>query len=417
MLEVLEVLGKFDLLRSLNTITTDGAAPELNMQDLLMKHFAASPIIIRSPKPHLFSDIIIRVAIIGGTITFFLVDEKHTVKNCRNALDTGAKALTMGNYFFGFFLTDELWRIEGVPLLNRDVDRRDRQDDSGLSRLLSTKFLTFIKKHTTNSGYFAYIYIFTQLHSAVQNRSLTNTERLRMLSSVLFFMEGWRKFIIKHPNYEINHHFVSTEFYNIVVRLITGCIGLILHYKDNYPSEPLALWRHMTETVEHLFGTTRSQIKEFDLLEFLQLSSKTVAILNNQLITPDLSHQEARAAEGYSHSYNNVAGISIPALSTYPTVLGVQVALLEGANEAEDLLNGLGMLELIKQNVGAFEPESEEEDILVEFDEFSFSDPNKFLSLMNKIRNENNITKALLDATCAAAAGLATINLENEALL
>lgn len=78
----------------------------------------------------------------------------------------------------------------------------------------------------------------------------------------------------------------------------------------------------MTEPLEHYFGTARRYVKELDLFQFCQLTTKIATLMDletsrkaNEVKVP----VKARAKQGYQHTYNEVEDIKLGALSTYPT--------------------------------------------------------------------------------------------------
>lgn len=335
-LKVLSELGRVGLLKRLASIVSDGAAVEKRILDLILDRYSSTTSTIHSPDAA-FEDVTIKYALMGGTRVVFPIDAKHTSKNSFNAQGTGAKLLTTGDDVVTYSQLVDIVKKPGSPLFKRDVVRRDRQDDQAMERYLSSELLQHVVTHTPNRlGLVVYLFVFGELHSAVQSRSLPHTTRAQMLLTVEYFLQGWKKFQQRHPDYGADH-FLPSSFYDICGRLIRACLGLIYIFRDAQADqpEPLLHWRHMTEALEHFFGAVRSQVQEFDILEFAQIAKKALTLMDlERKSSQSVQHdEEARARMGYQHTHDRISDLNLKALATFPSdVQFGQIALAVGVS-------------------------------------------------------------------------------------
>lgn len=321
---VLDELQRVDLLKRVVSLAPDGAATERKLQDLVAQRHSRELSIIRSANAA-FKDVAIEYAMIGGTRVVFVIDEKHTSKNAVNAHATGARILTVGDRVITFGQLLSIIEGPGSPLFKRDVLRRDRQDDQAMERYLSAESIAHVVKSTPDQlGFIVYLYIFGEMHSAVQSRSLPHTKRAEMLLTLEYFLQGWEFFIMKHPDYGAQN-FLPVDFVKIVRRLTKACLGLIYIFRDYHGpgrrGEPLLPWRHMTEAIEHFFGTVRRNVQEFDIVEFANIAKKALTLMDLETkiaATGLTSDAEPRARRGYQHTHHLGFGIDLENLSTFP---------------------------------------------------------------------------------------------------
>lgn len=335
----MDQLSACKLLPRVVSWASDGAKTELSLQKLLLGDYPVLELKIPSQHSHFSTINIQRSLTPGGKPISYLVDEKHTLKNARNAHSSGARLLTTGN---GVLLHRDLVDIvarDNSPLLQRDVHRRDHQDDQGAARYASVALLQHVAEETpSHSTLLVYLYIFGELHSAIQSRSLPHLHRLRILLTVRYYLEGWRTFISAHPDYPPHRSFLSSEFITIVFRLIDGYIGLTHTFRDEFPDRPFFPWRHSTEMLEHLFASARTLAPDFDALGFVQAANKLATLMELDiqldaqsagLPLPTSSSAKGRAAEGYHHTYNRMDGVDLVNLSTYFTDADLRLAVAE----------------------------------------------------------------------------------------
>jgi hypothetical protein len=126
---------------------------------------------------------------------------------------------------------------------------------------------------------------------------------------------------VAHPDYRPSTHFLHRDTFECIRKLAVGMFGLLIHFRDlaEAQEEPLPFfpWLHSTEALEHLFGIMRCQVKDFDIMDFLQMSGRAVTLMD--LSREMAEHQEKNTALGYQHTYFDTHGIDLDALSTYFT--------------------------------------------------------------------------------------------------
>lgn len=316
---VMESLQQVGLAERVMSSVSDGAVTERSAQNLAEQHWDKRLFCRLHTDDELFSDIDVFCSYIGDTPTFFSIDWKHTGKNTRSAVDSGARALLCGMFVVLFCMILEC-AGPGRPLLRRDVEKRDRQDDRSTDRFLSS---TMFKHVATTSpekrGFQAYLFVMGELLSAVQSRTITPLQRIRMLLMVLFFLEGWERFINAHPDYRLPTHCLASDTRICIRRLATSMIGLAIRCRDlsEASDTPVILfpWVHTTEQLDHFFGIVRTQVKDFDIMDFLQASGRAATLQDLNLKKHFEVDKEARAAAGYQHTYFEIHGMDLLAMA------------------------------------------------------------------------------------------------------
>lgn len=323
---VLAQLKRINLLERIVSIVSDGAAVEWKLHNLLRRQYSRRSLILQTPH-EAFEDVDVQFALIDGHPVVFPIDAKHTSKNAFNAHGSGARVLTLGDHLVTYSQLLDVIAKPGSPLYKRDVHNRDRQDDQAMERYLSAPLLKHVVQNTPEKlGLIAYLFIFGKLHSAVQNWCIPHTTRTKMLMTVEYFLQGWLSFTKNHPDYGAEH-FLPQGFYDIVKRLIRACLGLITIFRDKSAATgkpiPLLLWRHMTEALEHFFGNVRHHVKEFDAVQFCEISKKVLTLINLERESGK-DGTESRTRLGYQHTHQSISDIDLTAMATYPTDLDMR---------------------------------------------------------------------------------------------
>ncbi|KAJ9096752.1 hypothetical protein QFC21_005022 [Naganishia friedmannii] len=349
MKEVIRQLDRVGLAKRVVSIVSDGAPTETAAHDGMIRSYTLMQTRLPAPSNR-FAEIVINYSIIGGTKTVALVDAKHTSKNAMNAQCSGARVLILGDHIVTYSQLLEVIQTSRSPLFKSDVVKSDRQDDQRMERYLSPDTIDYVITNMPGDlGFHVYLYIFGELHSAVQSWTLPHATRIQMLLTTEYFLQGWQTFVEQHPDYGPTQ-FLSHGFFKIVKRLIRGVIGLILLFKERaeHGQLPLLPWRHMTEALEHYFGTARRFVQEFDIVQFAQLSKKISLLIDldlrgNAFGGNDESIEEARSRRGYQHTYHMSKDLDVLSLSNYPSESDVPRITLIASNSATDLLCALGM--------------------------------------------------------------------------
>ncbi|SGY34662.1 BQ5605_C002g01664 [Microbotryum silenes-dioicae] len=255
MVDILETIERCKLSDMLASISADGAATEGVIQRevaaIFERKLSNQQAAWKIPPPSLSSSVFSPVEIssvwIGTTPTAMSRDPKHVGKNLLNSSNSGGRAIIGGTGCVGHqdFLT--LIRVEDSSrktLYNRDVEKRDRQDDNAAHRAFSAATLE-LAADECNAGNLdqeavVFLFLCGELHDAIQNRSLQPLERVKMLLTVCYAFEGWSKFVRVFPEYS-GDHFLSAATLDGVYKM-----------------------------VEHFFGSLRKIVPEFDALDFLQ---------------------------------------------------------------------------------------------------------------------------------------------------
>lgn len=289
------------------------------------------------------------IPLFHGQPVVMVQDSKHAAKTARNNVTSGAKFLVLGNYVAMYSQIRKPALSRNGPLYKRDVEKVDRQDDNAACRLLSSATLQWLKvHHDTNPankevrGLIVFLFLMGEAVDAYQNRSLPHIEQVKMVLQLHFFLERWESFLDR-AGYTKSTNFISLQFRDILRYLVFGLIQLIVVYRDNYRSRyPLLPWLHSTEVCEHVFGVLRSLVKDFTMLDFLNVVSKL--FLRLRLFTESTVHASGKeTASGYTHTFSDCRGIDLSALSAFPTDDQINQAAKDAYDEAKNLIFILGI--------------------------------------------------------------------------
>ncbi|KAF8132534.1 hypothetical protein EV363DRAFT_1163795 [Boletus edulis] len=276
--------------------------------------------LIKHPAPSA-GDIQIVISFHGDQPTASIQDSKHGLKTARNNLFSGARLLVLGN-FVAMYSQVRRIAFEKGPLLHRDVEKLDRQDDNAASRLFSAHTLDWLikKNDDTHPGLIIYLFVFGELIDAYQSRHLPIPERVKMALRAYFFLEGWENHLVA-AGYSLRTYCISREARDIVRILVMGLLKLVIIFRDhlNVNSQfPLLLWLLSTEPNEHAFGIIRKLVPDFTVLQFVYTIPKLLLHLREAAFSMHVTDAKV-AAGGYNHTYTDNRGIDLAALATYPS--------------------------------------------------------------------------------------------------
>ncbi len=335
--------GLFDRHIRVVSYACDGTETERAVQRLLVET-ADSKVTVQVKNPRSgCPDTEVKIACIKGNHVVMIQDSKHGLKTFRNNLFSGARLLTFGNYTAIYQHIREIAFEEGSPIYHRDVEKLDRQDDNAASRLFSAATLEFLSKnHPDYRGEIVYLFVFGELVDAYQNRSMSHTERIKLVLRARYFLDLWKAFLDR-TQYSETKYFLSREATDIARMLIEGIIGLIMVHHDHIDGGfPLLPWLHSSEACEHVFGEARQIVKDFSMLDFLYMMTKLRISLREAVLHNKTNNPKARAS-GYSHTYFDHQGLNLVALATFPSDDDIQAIAEEAADEAESLFALLGI--------------------------------------------------------------------------
>lgn len=325
----------------------DGTQVERNIQDALVSN-AKSTISIKvpDPDPEEHDDHVIHIPMFGpgpGSPVVMVQDSKHALKTFRNNLFSGARALVLGNHISMY---SQVWMIAfgdpPGPIYRRDVEKMDRQDDNAATRLFAAETLDFIAKHHPAClGLVVYLFVMGEVVDAYQGRTLSHSERIKMVLRCRYFLRLWKRFL-RAAGYT-EKYCISREAQDIIEKLIDGLLALIHVYRDHFQGEyPLLLWLHATELCEHIFAECRKLIKDFTHLNFLFMTVRIHVLVHAAAMFSQGTDPKARAM-GYSHSYVDPETAELKSLATFPTDDEIEAIAEQAWEEAIALLDLLGI--------------------------------------------------------------------------
>jgi hypothetical protein len=275
-------------------------------------------------------------------------DAKHLRKMFRNQIYSGARALIIGNNYAAYHQVHEMAfsgrsaKEKAPPIMKRDVVKVDRQDDNAAARLFSSGTLEWQHDEADpNPGLTRFLFVFGELIDSCQSRKVTHLERIKMGYRALFFLALWKEFL-QSAGYPLAKYYVSHQCADISRILVAGMISLILVYRDYGAGQPLLLWMHSTEPVEHTFGEARKLCPNFTLLEFLYLTKKLYRVMSSFRADGPPSADKA-CASGYNHgTYLRRHDINLDLLSIFPSDKEIEAIMKVAYGEAYGIMVDLG---------------------------------------------------------------------------
>ncbi|EIW63091.1 uncharacterized protein TRAVEDRAFT_114404, partial [Trametes versicolor FP-101664 SS1] len=230
--------------------------------------------------------------------------------------------------------------------MKSDIIGVDKQDDRAAARLFSSAVIDYTSRILPDElGLVIYLFVIGEIVDAQQNRTLTHSERTKMLWRGRFFLDGWRQHIIDHPFYALHTHFITRELYDILSIFINAMLLLIVTHRDYFPDAPLLHWLNSTETCEHFFGCARKIQKDFTFVEWLLMIPKISALMAGELRSKLKGAQEKAAVArfGYHHSYFDSRGVDLANLATFPSDTEIEQLINVAHTEAQSLLAIVGI--------------------------------------------------------------------------
>ncbi|TFY75260.1 hypothetical protein EWM64_g8752 [Hericium alpestre] len=211
-------------------------------------------------------------------------DGKHAKKNARGSVTSGARVIVAGRYLVSYDQLAQIAEGEKSPLCRSDIIGVDKQDDRAAARLFLSAVIEYVSRTQPHElGLAIYLFIIGEIVDAQQSRTLKHETRIKMLWHGRFFLDTWRNYIIQHPYYSVNTHFITRELYDILSIFINAMLLLILVHRDFYPDVPLLPWLHSTEVCEHFFGCARKIQKDFTFVDRILMIPKLTTVMAGEL--------------------------------------------------------------------------------------------------------------------------------------
>jgi hypothetical protein len=273
-------------------------------------------------------------------------DGKHLKKNARGSATSGARVLILGHYVVHYGMLATLAESPNSPLLRADIIGVDKQDDRACARLFSSSVIRQIsicEELRPETGLVFYMWIVGEAVDAQQSRTLSHLERIKMLWRARFFFDSWRQYIINHPHYSLDTHFITRELYDIISIFINAMLMLVLIHRDFFPEIPLLLWLSSTEVCEHFFGCARKIQKDFTFAEWVLMIPKIVLLMAGEFKAKGSQAKASDHRSGYHHSWFDTTGVDPVNLATFPSDSDIQECINIAYQEASSILNLLGI--------------------------------------------------------------------------
>jgi hypothetical protein len=209
------------------------------------------------------------------------MDGKHLKKNSHGSATSGARVLVLGQYIIHYGMLTTIMESVNSPLLQSDIIGVDKQDDQACAQLLSStviRQISLLNDLWSELGLTIYLWIAGEAVDAQQSRTLSHLERIKMLWRAHFFFDSWHQYILDHPHYLVNTHFITRELYHIISIFINAMLTMVLIHCDFFPEIPLLLWLSSTEVCEDFFSCAQKIQKDFTFVEWILMIPKLVLV-------------------------------------------------------------------------------------------------------------------------------------------
>lgn len=335
-----------NILAECNCFPISGAVDGTETEHKLQRLIDSSPSVIEH---HIAPSIdrlhfTLRIPLINNHPFVNVQDSKHGAKTARNQMLSGARLLTLGRHVILYDQLASIAHEPGGPLMVRDVEKLDRQDDRAAARLLSSAMISHLAhQHPEWIGLGAYLFVMGGLFEAWQNRTIGHEDRLQLVLRARYFLVFWREHIIRHPLHGLSTNFISRESFEIMMILCDSFIKLYRLHRDVYPDYPFVPWLHSTEPNEHLYGVARTVKTDFTYLNFVQLVPKISTLLLGAFGSRVADAKSNTTASGYLHTYATHNKANLAALRTYQGDEVTDEIALIASTEASQLLTACGV--------------------------------------------------------------------------
>jgi hypothetical protein len=232
------------------------------------------------------------------------------------------------------------------PLLQSDIIGIDKQDDHACTQLLSSAIIrqiSLLDDLRSELGLTIFLWNAGEAVDTQQSRTIPHLEHIKMLWCAQVFFDSWRQYVLDHPHYSVNTHFITHELYDIISIFINVMLMMILIHRDFFPKIPLLLWLSSTEVCEHFFGCVCKIQKDFTFAEWILMIPKLVLLMMGVLKAKGSQANTSKHHSGYHHSWFDTKNIDMKNLSTYPSDMEIQECINVVFQEASTLLNILGI--------------------------------------------------------------------------
>lgn len=324
----------------------DGTEKERANQRLMLQNaLSVDTRVVRAPSP-LVKDLMVNIPHFHGKPFALVQDSAHMLKTGRNNLVSGARSLTLGNYFSGYQHLRDMAYDSDSPIYVRDVDKPDKQDDRAATRACSSDSVQWLETHGDEyRGTAIYTFIIGELVDGYQSRTANIHERVNMIMRAYFFFQLWLTFL-DDAKYPLHTACISREALDISMTIITGFLALVYIYRDYTKGKilPLVPWLHSSEPCEHMFGECRKEVKDFDFATFIHLIPKAQwSVRHSMNFNTPASDAKARAS-GYAHKWFDIEGLRLENMASFPSDEEINRIVRQSYDEAERLWDHLGVV-------------------------------------------------------------------------
>ncbi|XP_052128299.1 uncharacterized protein LOC113215578 [Frankliniella occidentalis] len=278
-------------------------------------------------------------------------DPTHVATKLRNLL-LRKHILPMGNFYVSVTHIEVLLKSVSKDhhmLVSGDINGSDRMNFRSAEKLFSQTVTDILESDIPDAiGTAVFLKMARFATESFLSKSLSPSERLRMLWTANFFNRGWRAWIKKTPQYNLKNNFLTSNCY-LCMEINAHCfLILIRYYRDNVDQlekGAFAPWMWGSQKCESTFrhlrsmGTTQSTVINFTVLECLQ---KLARVRLEEDIRNELSSKyffKSSRRTGKKHE-----GEILSELCNFPNDSEIlNIVVRESRKSAQKQLNDLGM--------------------------------------------------------------------------
>lgn len=192
-------------------------------------------------------------------------DYPHNIKKIINPLDHTSRNLMLGGHVVHMnhlLLVTQKFELQVHGMRHEDIVREDRQNYASAQRLLFPRVQDCLQQieHGYNGppqdvlGTRLYLYIGYLYMEVFCSLSASLLDRVQYASTVIHFLQIWRRWIFKHPLFHVSKNFISREAFQDVVLSCHAAVLHIMATRDFTPQHPVNLSKIGSDCCEDYFS-------------------------------------------------------------------------------------------------------------------------------------------------------------------
>lgn len=260
-------------------------------------------------------DLVPRLDLIGRCVqeTICVQDTIHIGTKLRNRILNASILLCIGNRVVSTahvqFLLNTVEKAVHA-LVQTDLYPEDRQNFKSLGKLLEDRVLNALQQYVVDSeATKTYLMLCKLITSAYLDMNLKPIERIYKIWYALYFIRGWRKWILSQTDYTLRENFITNNAYTCIEINAHAMIELIVKMRTMEQPNLFKPWLFASQPCEHVFRTMRSMgTANFTKINFslnelfhmtarLEMTQKTIYSKQDIIFPRNLPNQSEHSVE------------------------------------------------------------------------------------------------------------------------